>query len=734
MLQLPVPPISSKAIFRTWPGTAYLLKTQLMEGIAPEELHRNPLALRGTRLKVAASPPWTIRRKVKNLQRVDGYPVTMLLLDRQFAPDESARYTRYVRRLETPQAVQEAGRIEFDFDPATQLLLIHAISIFREGELTNYAELDQIEVIQRERDLDKGIYAGNITALVLLQDLRTGDIIDVESSTVSTDVLFPNHHWFSENFEHLLPVGRQYFSWLTKDHKPFTVSQQDENLETKLSEEETEWGLRKTWSRENVSALDLPPLLPIGFNPFEEISITSFDSWAEVASEIARLWERAENPGKDLPLELATLKKEHPNSDVDLIEAVMAFVRDRVRYQGVEIGRLGLIPEDLGTIWERRFGDCKEKTSLLCWLLRECGFDAHPALVSVSLRGKVTERLPAPIFDHVVVSLTHNKHQYWIDPTVISQRGSLATWNSLPFQKALLISKDTTDFLQIDEAPPKQDFIQVFETYYFEGNDASLSVRQEFHGAEANAVRGMIDSNGRSVIQKMFTEIVKSTRSEAELQTDLEVFDDPTANILVLSGEFRAPKTLRLNPQSGRMVCEFIPYAIIEKIHGINKSDRTFALGLRYPTEVFHTIEINHPDAKGVVVPKTIINNSFLEFEAGTKNENTLPTLCYHYRAKAAEVPVKDLHRYRLNLEQISAAISLIFETSPGRDSSSKAVKHTCSWEDEELEPQSFPHQGRQPFQERDGGGWSVPVWLYLVVGAIIVKIILLIVGETIVN
>ncbi len=699
-----------------------------MEGLDPAEIHCNPLALRGLRLKIEATPPWISRRKVKNLAREDGYPVTMLLLDRQIAADQPSRYTRYVRRLETPQAVQEAGRIEFDFDPATQVLLIHAISIFRDGELTNHAKLDEIDVIQRESDLDQGIYSGNITALILLKDLRTGDIVDVESSIVSDDDIFPDHYWFTENLEHTLPVGRQYFSWLSKNHEQFKISAPEDDSHTEFTEEETESGVRKNWMRENTPALDLPPLLPLGYNPFKNISITSFESWAQVAGEITRLWARTETPGDDLPGELAKIQQAHPDSEIALIEALVAFVRDSIRYQGVEVGRLGLVPENLNTIWERRFGDCKEKTSLLCWLLRECGFDTHPALVSVALRGKVSERPPAPIFDHVVVYLRHDDKEYWIDPTVISQRGSLPKWNSLPFQKALLISDEAEGFIEIKEAPPKQDFIRVSEAYRFTGNDATITVRQEFHGAEADGIRGILDSNGRSTIQKVFCETVKSTRAEAELTTDLEVSDDPDSNIIVLSGEFSAANALKPNPQTGRMICEFIPYSVIDKIHGIDNSNRSFPLGLYHPAEVFHAIELDHPDAKGAVVPKTIINNEFLEFEAGTKNENTHPTLFYHYRSKAPEVPAKDLHRYRLNLDQMSSVISLVFETNPGRDSTSKPMRQRRNWDEDEIEGNSSSTHAK-PVRPSSGGS-SPPVWLFIVGGIVIIKVIILILQQ----
>ncbi|MDB4713238.1 hypothetical protein OAF41_00610 [bacterium] len=173
------------------------------------------------------------------------------------------------------------------------------------------------------------------------------------------------------------------------------------------------------------------------------------------------------------------------------------------------------------------------------------------------------------------------------------------------------------------------------------------------------------------------------------------------------------------------MICEFIPYSVIEKIHGIDNSNRSFPLGLNHPTEVFHDIELDHPDAKGAVVPKTIINNEFLEFAAGTKNEDALPTLFYHYRSKAPEVPVKDLHRYRLNLDQIGAVISLVFETNPGRDSKSKPTRQRRNWDEDELE-NYHPPRPTQPTKSA-GFGPSIPVWLFVVGGIVIVKVIILI-------
>ena len=196
----------------------------------------------------------------------------------------------------------------------------------------------------------------------------------------------------------------------------------------------------------------------------------------------------------------------------------------------------------------------------------------------------------------------------------------------MPFQKALLISKETEGFTEIKQAPSEQDFIRVSESYRFKGNDAFITVHHEFHGTEADKIRGDLHSKEKPTIQKIFRKKVKSTRIEAEPTTDLEVSDDLEKNIIVLSGNFSAISALRPNPNTGRMICDFTPYSIFEKIHGIDNSHRIFPVGLCHPTEIFHTIELDHPDAKGTVSQRlSSITNSLHSKPAPKTRTRILP-------------------------------------------------------------------------------------------------------------
>jgi hypothetical protein len=364
---------------------------------------------------------------------------------------------------------------------------------------------------------------------------------------------------------------------------------------------------------------------------------------------------------------------------------------------------------------------------MLCWMLRECGFKVTPALVSTMLRGRISDHLPAPIFDHVVVHLAHDGKEYWIDPTDISQRGSLADWTSLPFQKALLISDDTTDFLTIKEAPIGKNVLLVDEEYTFPGDGchAEIKVMHTYRGTQADQARHALDSQGRIAVQQIFTDIVKSTRPKAELLTDMEVTDDTRANVITLQATFSAPDTLTRNPAAANLITEFAPHSINGKLTGLDDKTRRHPLGLIHPVEVKHSTVLRHPDSKGAVVPKVMIDNEFIKFVAGTDNTEELPVLSYHYLTKASEIPVKDLDRYRVNLRQISGVISLSFQTNGikrGVRSKSASVAKS-SWEDDELNPRVARQRSYSGGSRRSSGS-GVPRWVNGIIVITVIKII----------
>ncbi|HEY0712869.1 MAG TPA: DUF3858 domain-containing protein, partial [Polyangia bacterium] len=86
------------------------------------------------------------------------------------------------------------------------------------------------------------------------------------------------------------------------------------------------------------------------------------------------------------------------------VQALHRFVLESTRYVGLEFGIHGYKPYKVTQVMARRFGDCKDKASLLHVLLREVGIESEIVLLRTRRSGRVAP-FPASlaVFDHAIV-------------------------------------------------------------------------------------------------------------------------------------------------------------------------------------------------------------------------------------------------------------------------------------------------------------------------------------------
>ena len=88
----------------------------------------------------------------------------------------------------------------------------------------------------------------------------------------------------------------------------------------------------------------------------------------------------------------------------DKTEAIGEFVQKQVRYFAVEVGIGGYHPHAAGDIFRHRYGDCKDKATLVSAMLSEVG--VHAALMMVdSERGVVDPDAPSLYGNHMITAI-----------------------------------------------------------------------------------------------------------------------------------------------------------------------------------------------------------------------------------------------------------------------------------------------------------------------------------------
>ncbi len=87
------------------------------------------------------------------------------------------------------------------------------------------------------------------------------------------------------------------------------------------------------------------------------------------------------------------------------MQAISGFVQHDIRYVAIELGIGGLQPHAASDVFSHRYGDCKDKATLMRTMLREIGVDSYHVVIN-SQRGSVTRETPAHNgFDHAILAI-----------------------------------------------------------------------------------------------------------------------------------------------------------------------------------------------------------------------------------------------------------------------------------------------------------------------------------------
>jgi transglutaminase-like putative cysteine protease/tetratricopeptide (TPR) repeat protein len=140
------------------------------------------------------------------------------------------------------------------------------------------------------------------------------------------------------------------------------------------------------------------------------------------------------------------------------IGRVIRWMAKEIRYTGIEFGESALVPHTPQETLTRKYGDCKDKATLMVALLRQAGIGAEVALLSSGPGLDTDPTLPGMgAFDHAIVHVSGTP-EIWIDPTDdFARPGQLP--NGDQGRQALLAAPTTTALVTIPRTPPSANLL-----------------------------------------------------------------------------------------------------------------------------------------------------------------------------------------------------------------------------------------------------------------------------------
>ena len=130
-----------------------------------------------------------------------------------------------------------------------------------------------------------------------------------------------------------------------------------------------------------------------------------FDGWADMGAWYGKLSGPRRVPGDTVAAKARELTAGAADP-LSKIAALARFVQKDIRYVSVQIGIGGFQPHFAADILKNRYGDCKDKATLLAALLEAAGIDSHYLIVNTS-RGVVTPDSPVSLygFNHAILAV-----------------------------------------------------------------------------------------------------------------------------------------------------------------------------------------------------------------------------------------------------------------------------------------------------------------------------------------
>src|SRR5579859_8042765 len=198
----------------------------------------------------------------------------------------------------------------------------------------------------------------------------------------------------------------------------------------------------------------------------------SFRNWSDIGNWYTQLSSDVRTPSAALSQKVQELA---PASLplVQRIKALSGFAQHDVRYVAIEIGVGGYKPHSASDVFTHRYGDCKDKATVLSAMLAQIGVKSYYIIVNAT-RGVVTKDLPPSLrFNHMILAIALPDASYSKPMPALYQHPKLGhllifdpTNDVVPFGKipyyeqdnyGLLVGEQGGELIHMPLSPPESN-------------------------------------------------------------------------------------------------------------------------------------------------------------------------------------------------------------------------------------------------------------------------------------
>lgn len=620
----------------------------------------------------ASSPQWFRDAAQAKVPTYDSETNAVVLLDEAIVSVSDSGEVKTTYRVATKilnAHGREHANVHIWFDNETKISNVHAWSIPPSGKEYELKEKDAYEYAAFDGDL----YSDHRLKKIELPS-DPGSIVGYEYEQKGRPRVFTDIWYYQK---HEIPVITSRFALNlppTWEVETFWVN--------RPMLEAVKNGSTYTWEQQNIAAIKdedsmpdwraVAPRMVLAFYPPSGKSTRTHTSWEDLGTWYYGLANPQRQPNAPIQTTAAQLTA-GKTEFLDKLRPIARFAQRDVRYVAIEIGVGGYQPHSAASIFQNRYGDCKDKATVMAAMLESVGIRSY-YVVAQTERGVVSPDAPSMhSFNHVILAVQVPKSvdlpKDFAAVVETAKTGKLLIFDPtdevtplgllpphLQGNYGLLTLESGSALIPLPKPEPRLN--ELARTAKFSlTSDGVLTgkVTEVRRGAEAWRKRHQLRSLAVGDRRKAFENVLAPYLTAFSLKDfSIDNLDDNDKD-LVLTYSFEAPSypkkmgpMLLVRPRVFGSKLEYID---------LNKKERKFPFTFEAVSSQTDDFEISLPE--GFVVdelpPPTQVKDGALEYQSATAFSGQTLTYKRHYNVGDVLIPADkraDLQRFYSKVQQ----------------------------------------------------------------------------------
>ncbi len=365
-----------------------------------------------------------------------------------------------------------------------------------------------------------GMYVDVQSKNIQFQDLEPGDLVHIRYRIDSIGSnIFGGFFGDVSGLSGALPKRNVYYVAESPIERPLYAAHQHApapHVETRGKTQYTEWKITA------VPAMEPEPAGPPYAELAATLSVSTYRSWEDLADWYARLFR------EQLELDADARREAHrvvrgAKDDLEKVKRLYSYVLENTRYVGIELGIHGWKPFKASEVHRRRYGDCKDKATLLAALLLEVGVDATITLIRTVDRGRFLEGHASMwAFNHAITYVP--SANLFLDGTAEYSGSGELPWQDQGGTALIVFPDGRSQLLSPPESSPEANLnSSEYSAKLRPDGSLELSGLERFQGARASALRGEMaePERRREQVEQQLNQILPGARVEDLAFSDL---------------------------------------------------------------------------------------------------------------------------------------------------------------------------------------------------------------------